>query len=73
MPMIDAPPGGLQLMTTDMLAALDPVRFAMRAGITPDAWQADVLRSPAKRLLLNCARQSGKSTTTALLALHQAT
>lgn len=56
----------------DLAAALDPVVFAQRAGIEPDAWQADVLRSPAKRLLLNCSRQSGKSTTTALLALHEA-
>lgn len=59
-------------LATDLLAALDPVAFAERAGIVPDPWQADVLRSDAKRLLLNCSRQSGKSTTTALLALHTA-
>lgn len=56
----------------DLASALDPVIFARRAGIEPDSWQADVLRSPARRVLLNCSRQSGKSTTTALLALHQA-
>lgn len=60
-------------LAVDLLAAMDPVTFAERAGIVPDAWQADVLRSRHKRLLLNCSRQSGKSTTTALLALHQAT
>lgn len=39
----------------------------------PDPWQADVLRSSSgRRLLLNCSRQSGKSTTAAALALHQA-
>lgn len=57
----------------DLSAALDPVTFAERAGIVPDEWQADVLRSDALRLLLNCSRQSGKSTTTALLSLHTAT
>src|SRR5665811_1949979 len=61
------------MLADDLLAAIDPVMFAERAGIVPDAWQADVLRSPARRLLLNCSRQSGKSTTTALLALHTAT
>lgn len=52
--------------------ALDPVRFARAAGIVPDPWQADVMRSQHKRMLLNCSRQSGKSTTTAVVALHQA-
>lgn len=56
----------------DLAAALDPVVFANRAGIAPDPWQADVLRSRAGRMLLNCSRQSGKTTTTALLGLHQA-
>ncbi len=61
-----------QSLASDLASALDPVIFARRAGIEPDSWQADVLRSPARRVLLNCSRQSGKSTTTALLALHQA-
>jgi len=52
--------------------ALDPVLLAIRAGITPDPWQQEVLRSTSPRLLLNCCRQSGKSTTTAVLAVHQA-
>lgn len=59
-------------LASDLLAGMDPVAFAQRAGIVPDPWQADVLRSDAKRVLLNASRQSGKSTTTALLALHQA-
>jgi hypothetical protein len=41
-------------------------------GLTPDAWQAAVLRSTSDRLMLLCARQSGKSTVTAALALHTA-
>lgn len=40
--------------------------------MTPDPWQADVLRSDADRILLNCCRQSGKSTTTSGLAVHTA-
>src|SRR5581483_11153172 len=50
----------------------DPVRLARAAGITPDPWQVDMLRSVAPRMLLNCSRQSGKSTTTAVLAVHTA-
>lgn len=50
----------------------DPVLLAERAGIIPDPWQARVLRSQAPRILLNCSRQSGKSTITSVLALHTA-
>lgn len=57
----------------DLAMALDPVRLFVRAtGHTPDAWQARLLRSTAPRVLLNCCRQSGKSTSTAALALHTA-
>jgi len=52
--------------------ALDPAAFMEQAGLPPDAWQRDYLRSEAQRLLLNCSRQSGKSTSTAALALHEA-
>jgi hypothetical protein len=52
--------------------ALDPtVLFELR-GLTPDPWQCDLLRSTAPRILLNCCRQAGKSTTVAALALHTA-
>ena len=60
------------MIGNDLALALDPVRFARGVGLEPDPWQADVLRSDAQRLLLLCSRQSGKSTTTALLALHTA-
>ena len=50
----------------------DAVAFAGAVGITPDAWQERVLRWTGKRLLLNCSRQAGKSTTTSVLALHRA-
>lgn len=41
-----------------------------RLGWTPDAVQAEILRSPAQRLLLNCSRQWGKTTVCAAKALH---
>jgi hypothetical protein len=40
--------------------------------VTPDPWQADLLRSTATRLLLLASRQSGKSHTVALLGAHTA-
>ncbi len=46
--------------------------MAERAGITPDNWQSDLLRSDARQMILLCSRQSGKSTITSILALHQA-
>ena len=58
-------------LAADIAAALDPVELARRVGVVPDPWQARVLRSPADRLLLNCCRQSGKSTIAALRAVHE--
>jgi hypothetical protein len=53
--------------------ALDAVLFATdRLGFVPEAWQAEVLRSYAPRLGLNCYRQSGKSTVAAIRAVHLA-
>jgi hypothetical protein len=53
--------------------AFDPVGFARRRlGFEPDALQAEVLRSGSKRLLLNCSRQWGKSTVSAIAALYRA-
>lgn len=56
----------------DLQLALDPVAFAVELGFTPDPWQESVLRWTGKRLLMNCCRQSGKSTTAAVLGLHRA-
>jgi hypothetical protein len=53
--------------------ALDPVAWCRGAlGLEPDPWQAEVLRSTSKSIILNCTRQSGKSTVTSVLALHTA-
>lgn len=50
----------------------DPVAFAKSVGLTPDPWQERLLCSGSSRHLLNCSRQSGKSTIAALKALHRA-
>ncbi len=50
----------------------DRVEFARSVGLDPDDWQRRALRSRASRLLLNCSRQSGKSTVAGVLGLHQA-
>src|SRR5438067_6233216 len=48
------------------------VEFARtRLGFHPHERQAEVLRSTAKRGILNCSRQWGKSTVTVAKALHR--
>ncbi len=46
--------------------------FARRVLLEPDRWQADLLRSDARQMILLCSRQAGKSTVTSILALHEA-
>lgn len=60
------------MIGADMARALDPARIAIDAGITPDPWQADLLRSDADRILMLCSRQAGKTTTAAFMALYTA-
>ena len=50
----------------------DRLQFARALGIVPDPWQERLLCSEAARILLNCARQSGKSTMAGVLGLHKA-
>jgi hypothetical protein len=59
-------------MREDLALALDPALLMRRCGYTPDTWQAQLLRSPARQIILCCSRQSGKSTATAAAALHTA-
>lgn len=62
-----------QGLATDLLYGLDAARWAQEAlGFELDPWQRDFLRSTSKRLILNCSRQSGKSTVSAVLALWTA-
>jgi hypothetical protein len=58
--------------TTLFTLGLDPSRILLALGITPDPWQRDLLLSTHREILLNCSRQSGKSTTVAALAVHTA-
>jgi hypothetical protein len=58
-----------RVLRVDALPAVD---LASKAGIIPDLWQRQVLESRSRRLLLNCCRQSGKSTITAIVAVDTA-
>ena len=60
------------MLAGDFRLAMDAAEFAAECGIAADDWQADALRSLDRKLLLNCSRQSGKSTIAACLALHVA-
>src|SRR5215218_9340792 len=59
-------------LAEDLRLALDPPTFARELGLEPDPWQERLLRSSSDRVLLNCCRQSGKSTMTGIIALHRA-
>jgi hypothetical protein len=60
-------------LADDLRYALDPAAFAAEAlGLELDEWQRGVISSTGKRDLLNCSRQAGKSTTAAVLGLHEA-
>lgn len=65
-----------RLQEANQAAALDEipsaVAFSRSIGIEPDPWQANLLSSTARNILLNCSRQSGKSTTVGTLVAHQA-
>ncbi len=59
-------------LAADLCLALDRVSFASSLGLDPDPWQERLLRSTSPRVLLNCSRQSGKSTMSGMIALHRA-
>src|SRR5262245_8319837 len=50
----------------------DAVSLMQQSGMEPDPWQVTVARSRSPRILLNCSRQSGKTSLTAALALATA-
>jgi len=52
--------------------ALDPVGLAERVGLVPDAWQKEILRTSAPRILITAGRQIGKSTVASIMAVHVA-
>ena len=55
-----------------LATALDPTLLMSDLGMVPDPWQARAVRSRSDRLLLLASRQSGKSTVTSCIALHNA-
>ncbi len=61
-----------QAIRDHVALSINPVMFAQLLGIDPDPWQRELLLSKEKRVILNCSRQSGKSTITAIIALHHA-
>lgn len=59
-------------LALDLARAVNPATLATGIGMEPDAWQDEVLRSDHPRILLNCHRQSGKSTVASVLVVHAA-
>jgi hypothetical protein len=68
-------------IANELKLALDPVEFFRAAtvdekhpqGFEPDDWQKLVLETDAKKVAINCSRQSGKTTVVSSLALWTAT
>lgn len=57
----------------EIIYQFNPVKFSIDfLEKIPDPWQEQVMLSGSKRILLNCSRQSGKSTTSSIIALHKA-
>src|SRR5260370_19821899 len=50
----------------------DPAGILTEAGVRPDPWQQDLLRSSDYRVLICASRQVGKSLCAAALALREA-
>ena len=59
-------------LSRDFARALSPVLLARDVGIDPDPVQSTLLTTTSNRVLLNCTRQWGKSTTAGLVATHEA-
>ena len=63
----------MPFVSDDLAYALSPSLWAEDTlGFKPDPWQRDVLNGAAKKVLLCCSRQSGKSAVSAIAALHTA-
>jgi hypothetical protein len=59
-------------LNNHLARSLDPVIFAQACGVMPDLWQGKLLREKPRKALLNCSRQSGKTTTASILGLDAA-
>lgn len=62
----------MSTLADDLAASLDPVVFAARVGFVAEQWQEDLLRSVERRQIVACARQVGKTHTTAIKVVHRA-
>jgi hypothetical protein len=54
------------------LIRVDPAQLMVLCGLTPDPWQADLLRCLDRWMLLLCSRQVGKTATAAAMTLATA-
>lgn len=52
----------------DVIVLPDPLGIAEQCGLALDPWQQKVVMYEGRKQILNCCRQSGKSTTTAFIA-----
>jgi hypothetical protein len=59
-------------LAIELARCIDPSILMTDLGLVPDGWQASLLRNHAKRALICCCRQAGKSTVAAIMALHEA-
>jgi hypothetical protein len=59
-------------LALDLAQHMDAAVMARRLGLDPDPWQAEVLSSAERRILMCCCRQSGKSTVASVVAVHDA-
>src|SRR5262245_20868696 len=60
------------MISRDLAYTFDPSLIATDLGILPDDWQRDLMRSTSPRVLMLCARQTGKSETASIIALGEA-
>jgi len=59
-------------LSKQLAASIDPSHYMESLGWYSFEWQREVLRPGTSRLILNCARQSGKSTVIAAKVAHRA-
>ncbi len=65
-------PSSAREIAAYVLDAFDATSVLRHAGMDADEWQAELLLGEDRRVLLNCSRQSGKSTAVAAAAVHLA-
>ena len=59
-------------LSADIARCFDPVIMATDCGLTPDPWQARLMRERPRRGLILASRQVGKTTTCGQIGLHTA-